>query len=851
MCMGGGVRGVAIAVLVAFAAANISDCRGEAAEDAKTALLAKLKYGFRYDPMKWAKRDRSWQGAVVRTQVLGKPVAGDRELIEAQKREWQELPLELVWLLGCDVDDPAVKSAMAAMRRKDLGKHGKWAELNARVLCLAGDDPPALIRSLATRSLASHPYSGCPWSGGVITQTLWMHRELADVVPPVKLFLERIYRDTTEAGCCRKVSPWIYLNCAGNVDLPVSRGIVEKQLPMILRCQNPDGGWGGYSARVFRALAKHGFLDALRELPPLPPDWRTVRSIPAPEGDLFSLASGDGRLWTADSRKNELIALSPTDGSVLARLQLPGKPWSVKGVGCWDGDLAVAQKIPDPTPPKSDSKAKPVKKEEKRWAEWLSNKDRKLLRIDAQTGAVKKMVKSSGQYIPTQVGDEIWIGTGNWFCVHNAENPEKRREEGALVSGPVFIAGQDGNIWFWESLVGSLLFKRNREGDLLDFADIPFARSKDEEFGYLVGLRGLAWDGEHLWAFDNKTRRIYAIEKTAAGREVTERLAKRREIEAKLKPVVASLQCPGPTELAPDEQALTFKNTIRNPFRSALEIRYAWDKPGSTWSVEPAEGTVKIAPGAEAVIRTSATLDPSRPLPLPVRRSAILVDGSIAKEVEHRPVPPILRRFGSAVRVAKAPAVDGKLSEGEYGAAEPNGRFGLYKGYGAAKHGTGFVLAYDDKALYLGIVVHEPSPDGIAGEPRERDGDVWRDDEIELFIDATFDRSTYHQFALGLKHNAQFDCIGGPKHGNFGDVKWNGEWQSVTKVGEGAVVVEIAIPYQTLGVEPPEAGAKWGLNLCRNRLGKGKKDGRKEMSAWRLTYKSFHVPTHFGVVTFE
>lgn len=50
---------------------------------------------------------------------------------------------------------------------------------------------------------------------------------------------------------------------------------------------------------------------------------------------------------------------------------------------------------------------------------------------------------------------------------------------------------------------------------------------------------------------------------------------------------------------------------------------------------------------------------------------------------------------------------------------------------------------------------------------------------------------------------SQFDCIGGPKHGRFGDTKWNGGCQSATKVGEGAVIVELAIPYQTLRVVRP------------------------------------------------
>ena len=299
------------------------------------------------------------------------------------------------------------------------------------------------------------------------------------------------------------------------------------------------------------------------------------------------------------------------------------------------------------------------------------------------------------------------------------------------------------------------------------------------------------------------------------------------------------------------ETDLAFENTVRNALPVAAEVRYTWDCCGSAWRVGTKQGAIKLAPNGGAAVKTATSVDRRRPAPPPTRRCTIIIDGVEVTQVEHSPSPPILRRFGSAVRVAKAPVIDGSISEGEYRAAKPIGQFGLYRGYGPATHDTSFRLAYDSTALYLGIIAQEPSPDRVAGKPRKRDGEIWRDDDIELFIDANCDRSTYHQFALGLKHNAQFDCIGGPTHGRFGDTKWNGEWQSATKMSKDAVIVELAIPYRTLGVKTPKPGDRWGLNLCRNRLGKGKKDGRTEMSAWCLTYKSFHVPTHFGTVTFE
>ena len=40
---------------------------------------------------------------------------------------------------------------------------------------------------------------------------------------------------------------------------------------------------------------------------------------------------------------------------------------------------------------------------------------------------------------------------------------------------------------------------------------------------------GIAFDGENLWALDNKNKRICIIEKTESGKEITEALAAERK----------------------------------------------------------------------------------------------------------------------------------------------------------------------------------------------------------------------------------------------------------------------------------------------------------------------------------
>jgi len=200
-------------------------------------------------------------------------------------------------------------------------------------------------------------------------------------------------------------------------------------------------------------------------------------------------------------------------------------------------------------------------------------------------------------------------------------------------------------------------------------------------------------------------------------------------------------------------------------------------------------------------------------------------------------------------RVAKPPQVDGVIAEGEYGEAEAVGDFVRMRGNGKPPQGTRFLIAYDEKAVYIGVIADEPEPKSIVSRRRQRDGDVWRDDDVEVFVDARHDWRTYHQFAVNFR-GAQYDGIGGPKHGRYGDVEWNADWQVAAKVGEKECVVEFAIPHAALGVAPPKPGQKWGLNVCRQRFG-GRRRSWAEQSAWSATYWSFHAPWVFGTIEFQ
>lgn len=861
--MGSGRRVTApwLAVLPVLVAVAASDCHGATATDA----TVKLKYGFRYDPMKWIENDRSLEGAKVRTFVLKKPTPGDKEKIAKKINELLAEARQggapgagkLLRLaeLGVDAKLPEVKRSIDWMVNDTGADYDTRGARALHVLCRLGAHQ-ATERDARLRKVAARLKKRASWKPVVDLRALWAGRKFVDVSDALDAGLTWLAEGLNEAGCLGGNHPWTILTLAGEVRNPRGRRIVEKMIPFILRSQNPDGGFGGVGGEwwppsegqqsfvVLQALVRHNLLDKLRELPPLPADWKVVRSIPAPEGQVWALAWDGARFWAGQKNTREAVALSAQDGRVLKRLRIPDAlkfhGWwdDPMGLAWWNGTLVVSA-----------------------W-ETSSMGRGGLFLLDPDTGQLKqKIVDGDEPQGVTVVDGKVWWLEGWCWCAIRLDprQPDKR--------DCVYLAAKGGGTGSDLAATGDGVWSLARELPVLVKTDAADASAKavpppwkneigakyqnprlldwaEKPFGHYTW--GITWDGENLWALDGKSKRICLVEKANFGLPDS---IPHSQLMAALPGVTTSLRFPGPVELAGDEKQVTFERTVTNPFRVPLEIRYTWDRTGSSWSLTPAEGVVKIAPGAASAIRTVGTLDRRSPAPLPVCRSTILIDGVEVTQVQHSPTPPILRRSATAVWVEEPPKTDGELAEGEYGAAKPNGQFGRYKGRGDAEHDTSFRLAYDDKALYICVIAQEPDPDGIVGKPRKRDGQIWRDDGLELFLDATFDRSTYHHLVVSLKHCVQYDSMGGPDCGQYGDRGWNGDWKAASKVGKDRVVVELAIPFDTLFIGPPNQGGKWGLNLCRHRNGRG--GSPEEMSAWCFTYRSFHRPSHFGVVTFE
>ncbi len=192
--------------------------------------------------------------------------------------------------------------------------------------------------------------------------------------------------------------------------------------------------------------------------------------------------------------------------------------------------------------------------------------------------------------------------------------------------------------------------------------------------------------------------------------------------------------------------------------------------------------------------------------------------------------PPVV----SLSPMVAVPAVDGKIEAQEWGGAAVLSDFVAVGGQAPPTPPTTVYLGYDDEALYVGAKLFDPQPDQLRAEVGERDGEVWRDDCLELFIDTVGDRKTYAHMvvnALGTKYDS-FDRV----------VSEDFQWHVATSVDEDGWSVEIILPFANQ--IPPRAGDKWILGVARHAA------RADELSTWGRHNKSFHEPQNFGTLIF-
>jgi len=207
--------------------------------------------------------------------------------------------------------------------------------------------------------------------------------------------------------------------------------------------------------------------------------------------------------------------------------------------------------------------------------------------------------------------------------------------------------------------------------------------------------------------------------------------------------------------------------------------------------------------------------------------------------------------------------LSGKLDDPNWGKAEPIKLVDAIHG-GEGKFRTEVRALYDDKYLYVGFFCED---DYIWGTETERDGEIWNEECVEVFLNPANVKHQYYELNVSPK-NIIFDTvvlnnrtIEKPFEQFIGFPQWNAETMKTAVHVDGELdkpsagkswTAEYAIPFDILfGAPniPPKSGDIWRAGFFRNDSPKAE---QREHYAWVKTEReAFHLPWLFGCFEFE
>ncbi|MBU4199565.1 MAG: CehA/McbA family metallohydrolase [Verrucomicrobia bacterium] len=199
-------------------------------------------------------------------------------------------------------------------------------------------------------------------------------------------------------------------------------------------------------------------------------------------------------------------------------------------------------------------------------------------------------------------------------------------------------------------------------------------------------------------------------------------------------------------------------------------------------------------------------------------------------------------------RMTQAPTIDGAWGSNEWDGTYQSGGFLIPATTNPAQPSTTFRMGLDDHNLYLAFRCGLSSNAEPQAVTTQHDGSVTKDDSIELFVWPDGAKPVYCHFmvnAVGVRFDQH--CAFNPSAVNVDgsverDSKWNPDWEAKTGREPGAWILEIAIPWSTLELEP-KALKGIRINSCRNAL-----PGPDRYSTWSyLPVVRFHKPDYFGI----
>ena len=207
---------------------------------------------------------------------------------------------------------------------------------------------------------------------------------------------------------------------------------------------------------------------------------------------------------------------------------------------------------------------------------------------------------------------------------------------------------------------------------------------------------------------------------------------------------------------------------------------------------------------------------------------------------------PVVNRLPAVLirRAAQAPKIDGSLDDPCWGEAEVLELRRLDGDPERPRHATSARLAATATHLY--VAFHCVEPDRPVGRKRDRDGSIWEDDSVEVFLRPGPEPAGDYAHLIVNPLGSHYDAIG----------RDAAAWQPAIAVGttaaKGHWTAEIAIPFAGLKLPGDKAAlaGPWRLNLTRMRPARGGEDA-EEVALSPTEDRSSHVPARFAYAFFE
>ncbi len=263
----------------------------------------------------------------------------------------------------------------------------------------------------------------------------------------------------------------------------------------------------------------------------------------------------------------------------------------------------------------------------------------------------------------------------------------------------------------------------------------------------------------------------------------------------------------------------------------------------SQWRIEPEIQEALLKAGGRVQARRFVATVPSREQAYPAPGFSITFARAGLEPITTSMGPPV-KAFvlGQCPAAAAPPVIDGKLDDDVWQSTPVFSKFFTADASRPAKFATQVRSSHDRENLYLSFRCHEPNLAGLVINVTDRDGSVWFDDSVEIFLDTNLDRKTYFQLVFNPAAVA-YDAIGASSYDAIGASRaWNGLFTAKTGREAEAWTLEVAVPWATLQMEPPTPGQRIGLEVVRNRAQSG------ELTQWSPTYGHNHIPQQYGTL---